>query len=157
MVAGSPVPTVVDADGLTHLVGRLEVCGPQTVLTPHDGEYERLMGRPPGADRLAAARDLAATSGAVVLLKGPATVVAEPDGDVFVTRTGDQRLATLGTGDVLAGIIGALLAQGLEPARAAAAGAVLHGLAGDLGWRRGLVAGDLVDGLPQVLDQLLEN
>ncbi len=157
VVAEAGIPVVVDADGLTHLVGHLDSCGPNTVLTPHDGEYRRLTGEAPGSDRLAAARSLAELSGAVVLLKGPATVVAEPGGRAHVSRTGDDRLATLGTGDVLAGVIGALLAQGLEPASAAAAGAVLHGLAGDLGWRHGLVAGDLVDGLPEVLDQLLEN
>ena len=156
VVADAGVPVVVDADGLTHLVGHLDACGEHTILTPHDGEYRRLMGTEPGADRLEAARALAEASGATVLLKGPATVVAEPDGHAYVSRTGDDRLATLGTGDVLAGIIGALLAQGLRPARAAATGAVLHGLAGDLGWRRGLVAGDLVDELPNVFDQLLE-
>jgi NAD(P)H-hydrate epimerase len=145
-------PTVVDADGLTALGERAaEVVGPTTVLTPHDGEYARLAGRPPGADRLAAARDLARATGAVVLLKGPATVVADPDGRALVSTAGDARLATAGTGDVLAGAIGALLAQGLDPWRAAAAGAFLHGRAGALGWPRGLVAGDLPDLLPVAL------
>ena len=91
---------------------------------PHDGEYELLAGAAPGADRIAAARRLAADTGGVVLLKGPATVVADPDGDVLVVAAGDDRLATAGTGDVLAGIIGALLARGLPPFDAAAAGRV---------------------------------
>ena len=79
-----------------------------TVLTPHDGEYSLLTGSPPVADRFVAARRLAIDTGCVVLLKGPATVVADPDGRVLVVTAGDERLATAGTGDVLAGIIGAL-------------------------------------------------
>jgi NAD(P)H-hydrate repair Nnr-like enzyme with NAD(P)H-hydrate dehydratase domain len=89
-----------------------------------------------------------------VLLKGPATIVADPSGQVLVSTTGDQRLATAGTGDVLAGVIGALLARGLSPARAAAAGAFIHGRAGALGWPRGLVAGDLPDALPAALAEV---
>jgi len=149
------VPTVVDADGLSAL-GRhaADVVGPTTVLTPHDGEFARLAGGPPGDDRIAAARALAAETGAVVLLKGRATVVADPDGPVLVSTTGDERLATAGTGDVLAGVIGALLAQGLAPARAAAAGAFIHGRAGALGWPRGLVAGDLPAALPAALAEV---
>ena len=121
------------------------------VLTPHDGEFARLAGGPPGADRCAAARDLAARTGAVVLLKGPTTVVADPGGRILFSTAGDQRLATAGTGDVLSGAIGGLLAQGLEPGPAAAAGAHLHGRAARLGPPRGLVAGDLPDLLPAAL------
>ncbi len=143
------VPTVVDADGLTALgTSAAALVGPATVLTPHDGEFARLAGHPPGPDRLDAARRLAVELGCVVLLKGRATVVAAPDGSVLVSTTGLPRLATAGTGDVLAGLIGGLLAQGLPPWRAAAAGAFLHGWAGALGWERGLVAGDLPDLLP---------
>ena len=149
------VPTVVDADGLTALgpdAGGL--VGARTVLTPHDGEFARLAGAAPGSDRLASARDLATQMGCVVVLKGGPTVVAGPQGDVLVVATGDARLATAGTGDVLAGIIGALCARGLDPWRAAASGAFLHGQAAALGWRDGFVAGDLVDHLPEVLDRL---
>jgi hydroxyethylthiazole kinase-like uncharacterized protein yjeF len=124
------------------------------ILTPHDGEFERVAGARPGADRLAAARGVAGRLGCVVLLKGGPTVVAAPDGQVLVVDSGDARLATAGTGDVLAGIIGGLAAQGLDPVRAAAAGAFLHGRAGDLGWRHGLVAGDIPGLLPVVLDRL---
>lgn len=153
--AGRSLPTVVDADALTALgLDAARFVGPTTILTPHDGEYARLAGHAPGADRLDAARSLASTTGAVVLLKGRTTVVAAPGGEAFVSIAGDQRLATAGTGDVLAGIIGALLARGLDPLRAGAAAAFLHGRAGALGWRRGLVAGDVVAHLPAVLDAL---
>jgi NAD(P)H-hydrate epimerase len=152
---GRGVPIVVDADGLTALGTEVSRFVSQTtVLTPHDGEFLRLTGHAPGDDRIADARALAAESGAIVLLKGRSTVVAAPDGDVLVSIAGDQRLATAGTGDVLAGIIGALLACGVEPLRAAAGGAFLHGRAGALGWRRGLVAGDVIAHLPSVLDDL---
>jgi len=158
VVAGAAargLPTVVDADGLTALgPDAASVVGPTTVLTPHDGEFARLAGAPPGPDRIAAGRTLAGATGAVVLLKGPATVVAAPDGTAFVTTTGDARLATAGTGDVLAGIIGGLLAGGLVPVRAAAAGSFLHGRAGALGWRRGLVAGDLPTAVPAALAEV---
>jgi NAD(P)H-hydrate epimerase len=158
LVAGSTIPTVVDADGLTALArgddGPTTALSPTTVLTPHDGEYERLAGEPPGPDRLQAARSLAGRTGAVVLLKGPATVVAHPDGRVLVTTTGDARLATAGTGDVLAGVVAALCARGVEPFEAAAAGGFLHGLAADLGWRDGLVAGDVVALLPVAVEHL---
>ena len=154
LVAGSTIPTVVDADGLTALGASASGLSPATVLTPHDGEYERLAGAPPGPDRLAAARDLSRRSGAVVLLKGAATVVAHPDGRALVTTTGDARLATAGTGDVLAGVIAALCARGVDPFRAAAAGGFLHGLAADLGWRDGLVAGDVIALLPVAVERL---
>jgi len=99
-------------------------------------------------------RHLAATTGATVLLKGSTTIVADPEGQVVLCTAGDARLATAGTGDVLAGVIGALLAQGLNGLRAAAAGAFLHAMAAGLGWRRGLVAGDLLDLLPAVFSSL---
>ncbi len=160
VLAAAAVPTLVDGDGLTALAGDAVSAlagrpGP-TVLTPHDGEFARLAGRPPGDDRLAAARDLAADTGAIVLLKGPTTVVAHPDGRARLVTAGDARLATAGTGDVLSGVIGALLAQGVPPFEAAAAGAWLHGRAGMAGPRRGLVASDVVDGLPAALSDLDE-
>jgi hydroxyethylthiazole kinase-like uncharacterized protein yjeF len=154
LVARGGLPTVVDGDGLGALGERPEGLAPSTVLTPHDGEYARLTGSAPGPDRLSAARHLAAATGATVLLKGSTTVVARPGGEVLVSTTGSPRLATAGTGDVLAGVIAALLAGGLDPAVAAAAGAHLHGRAAGLGWPRGLVAGDVVDLLPPAFDQL---
>jgi len=160
LLAASPLPAVVDADGLYALGGRDEaarVLGdrrPPTVLTPHDGELARLRGSVPGPDRLGEARELAAALGATVLLKGSTTVVADPGGEVLMTNSGDSRLATAGTGDVLSGVVGALLAQGLDGLRAAAAAAFVHGRAARLGWRRGLVAGDLVDLLPAAIAEL---
>jgi NAD(P)H-hydrate epimerase len=148
------VPMVIDGDGLTALAAAPTGLEPHHVLTPHDGEYERLAGDAPGADRFDAARDLARSTGATVLLKGPTTIVTAPDGDVLVTTTGTAELATAGTGDVLSGIIGALLAQGVAPPLAAAAGAWIHGRAGQLGPRRGLVAGDVADHVTAVLDEL---
>jgi NAD(P)H-hydrate epimerase len=158
VVAEAERPVVVDADALTLLGGRAaEVCRSTTVLTPHDGEYARLAGQAPGPDRFEAARGLAARTGATVLLKGPTTVVAEPGGRALACRSGDARLATLGSGDVLAGVIAALLAQGVPTFEAAAAAAHLHGRAGRLGWRHGVVASDLVDRLPLAFQSVLNS
>ena len=99
-----------------------------------------------------AARRLAAASGAVALLKGPTTAVADPSGRVLLARAGTPSLATAGTGDVLSGGIGALVARGLPPLEAAAIGAHVHGRAGGLGHQSGLVAGDLPDLVARVLD-----
>jgi NAD(P)H-hydrate epimerase len=158
LVAESIVPVVVDGDGLRALGTDCVRSGhATTVLTPHDGEFERLSGHEPGADRIDATRRLAAATNAVVLLKGPATVVARPDGEVLVATAGDARLATAGTGDVLSGVIAALLARGLDPFRAAAAGAFLHGEAASLGPADGLVASDVVHELPAALARLRAN
>jgi NAD(P)H-hydrate epimerase len=161
-VVGSPVPTVVDGDGLFALgwnaLGAAALVRSRraaTVLTPHDGEYSLLTGAPPDPDRVVAARRLAADANCVVLLKGPATVVAEPDGRALVVATGDVRLATAGTGDVLAGLIGRLLAGGVDAFEAAAAAAWVHGTAGTRGRRIGLVAGDLPALVADVLSELL--
>ncbi len=154
LLAGSQIPAVVDGDALTALgsdVADVLSGRPATVLTPHDGEFDRLAGGPPEPDRLAAARRLATAAGTVVLLKGSTTVVAQPDGRVRLVTTGDARLATAGTGDVLTGVIAALLAAGADPFDAAAAGAWLHGRAGRLGPALGLVASDLLDRLPLAL------
>src|SRR6185436_16702493 len=100
------VPTVVDGDGLTALGPSFaQFTHPLTVLTPHDGEYAGLVGHAPPADRIEAARELARSANATVLLKGPTPVVADSEGHAFVGTTGDARLATAGTGDVLSGII----------------------------------------------------
>ncbi|MEL7156156.1 MAG: NAD(P)H-hydrate dehydratase [Actinomycetota bacterium] len=114
------------------------------VLTPHDGELVRLTGSTGGGiDRLAVARRTAADLGAIMVLKGPTTVVAHPDGRVLVSTAGDRRLGTAGTGDVLAGTIGAGLAGGLDPFLAAGLGVELHGRAARRGRLRGFAAGDL--------------
>jgi ADP-dependent NAD(P)H-hydrate dehydratase / NAD(P)H-hydrate epimerase len=146
------VPAVVDADGLTLAArhpGLLRRAAP-TVLTPHDREFARF-GEPVGSDRLGAARALAKRLGVHVLLKGSATVVAAPDGRARINGTGSPYLATAGSGDVLAGAIGALLAQGLDPLDAASVAAHLHGLAGD---RSRSSSGALLDVWPDVLRSL---
>ncbi|HZU79118.1 MAG TPA: NAD(P)H-hydrate dehydratase [Acidimicrobiales bacterium] len=151
LVAGFPGTLVVDADGLYALGGAddaaraLAPAAGRVVLTPHDGEFARLTGAAPGPDRIAAARAAATRVGAVVLLKGPTTVVATPTGDVRLAAAGSPRLATAGTGDVLAGVIGAFAARGLGPLDAAALGAHVHGAAALLGPPQGLVAGDVPD------------
>jgi len=157
VIASAPIPLVVDGDGL-HAVAQ----SPPTardrawplVLTPHDGEYEAVSGAAVDADRFEAARSLARDLSCVVLLKGSTTIVADETGRVLVANQGGPRLATAGTGDVLSGIIGAFLARGIAPLEAAAAGAFVHGRAGNLGWPDGLVAGDLPDLVPAVLDSL---
>ena len=133
-VLGQDVPVLVDADGLTLLAREPELVRSRTaptVLTPHDREFERVAG-PVGDDRVGAARRAAAEMGVTVLLKGNATVVADPDGFAYVNPTGTPWLATAGSGDVLSGLAGALLAGGVEPALAAALAAYLHGLAGSI-------------------------
>lgn len=157
-VLATDLPVLVDADALTLLAREPDLVrrrSAPTVLTPHDREFERF-GTPVGTDRIGAARRLAADLGAVVLLKGDATVVADPGGTAFVNGTGTADLATAGTGDVLSGIAGAVLATrattGLDTAEAAAVAAHLHGRAGRLAARRGpLIAGDLVRRLPEAV------
>jgi hydroxyethylthiazole kinase-like uncharacterized protein yjeF len=158
-VVGAPCPVVVDGDGLFALsaaggVKAVRARRAATVLTPHDGEFARLSGGAPGTDRFDAVQRLAAISGAVILLKGPTTVIAEPGGLVRVVTTGDERLATAGTGDVLSGIIGALLASGMDAFDAAAAGAWLHGTAAALQPAAGLVASDVCDGIGKAVEAL---
>jgi hydroxyethylthiazole kinase-like uncharacterized protein yjeF len=127
------------------------------VITPHDGEYERLAGHAVGEDRVEAASELADRLRVVVLLKGPATVVADPFGRVAINTTGGRELATAGTGDVLTGIVAALLARGAAPFQAAAAAAWIHGRAAtEAGTAPGLVAGDLIDALPRTLRTLAD-
>jgi NAD(P)H-hydrate epimerase len=157
LVASAPVALVVDADAIVALGEdpaplreRSAANLPPAVLTPHVGEFTVLAGAPPGDDRIDAARSLAASLGAVVLLKGPGTVVADPDGRALLTPTGGAGLATAGSGDVLAGVIGALLARGLEPFEAAGVGAWWHGRAGDL-LDEGALASDVADALPRTL------
>ena len=125
----SDLPVIVDADALTLLAQHPELVTRRkapTVLTPHAGEYTRLAGERPGEDRVGAARRLAERFGAVVLLKGNVTVIADPAGSAFVNPAGGSWAATAGSGDVLSGMIGALLASGLAPAPAAAAAAFVH-------------------------------
>jgi hydroxyethylthiazole kinase-like uncharacterized protein yjeF len=126
---GTDLPVLVDADGLTILAAHPELVADRvapTVLTPHAGEFARLAGNPPGDDRVGATRRLADALGVTVLLKGNVTVIADPGGPVYLNPAGQSWAATAGSGDVLSGMIGALLAAGLPAAEAAAAGAFVH-------------------------------
>lgn len=129
------LPVIVDADGLTILAAHPDLVANRaapTVLTPHAGEFARLAGSPPGDDRVGAARKLADTFGATVLLKGNVTIVADPGGPVYLNPAGQSWAATAGSGDVLSGMIGALLASGLPAGEAAAAAAFVHARAAAL-------------------------
>jgi len=138
-VVTSDVPVVIDADALTLLSANPTLLSRRnhgagaasTVLTPHSGEFSRLWPDLDPVDRLQSARSAARRSGAVVLLKGNRTLIAAPDGRVAVNQSGNSWLATAGSGDVLSGMIGSLLAACLEPFLAAALGAHLHGRAGE--------------------------
>ena len=145
-------PVVLDASALTaELVDDIRRRDHPTVVTPHDGEFARL-GGDADTDRVTATCRLAADLGAVVLRKGPTTTIAAPDGAVRIVANGGAELASAGTGDVLAGLVGALVASGADPFDAATAGAWIHAEAG--GGRPGLVASDLPVAIPAVLERL---
>jgi hydroxyethylthiazole kinase-like uncharacterized protein yjeF len=153
-VLRSDLPVIVDADAIT-LVARAPglVHGRRapTVLTPHDREFARLAGEP-GADRLSAVRRAAAEFGATVLLKGNATIVADPDGLAYLNPTGTPWLATAGSGDVLSGLIGSLLASGLPATLATAVAAYLHGVAGQQAAAAGpATSADILAALPRAI------
>jgi NAD(P)H-hydrate epimerase len=157
------VPVVIDADGLNAIAGHEPVVAKQrapVVLTPHPGEMGRLLGCTAAdieQDRPAAAREAAARYGAWIVLKGARTLLAAPDGRLWINTTGNPGMATGGTGDVLAGMIGSFLAQSLPLPDAAAAAIHLHGLAGDLAVEQvgeaSLIAGDLLAYLPAAFRQ----
>ena len=150
LAAGKQV--LADADALGAHAGHPEALRGAAAITPHEGEFTKLFG-PPGADRLAATRAAAARLGTVVLLKGSDTVIAAPDGRAAINGTGTPALGTAGSGDVLSGLIGALMAGGMPPWEAACAGAWLHGRAGErLG--RGLVAEDLPAAIAAVIREV---
>jgi ADP-dependent NAD(P)H-hydrate dehydratase / NAD(P)H-hydrate epimerase len=160
-----PVPLLLDADGLWALgedLSLLKGRGAPAVLTPHEGELGRLLGRPAdevAAHRLASAREAAAAAGATVLLKGEASIVADPSGAAYVIPTGNPGLATPGTGDVLGGAIVAQLAKGMTATDAACLGGYLHGLAADLAAElkvgtEGMIASDLLEFLPPAVERV---
>ncbi len=154
----SPVPLVVDADGINALsktdpVKALNEASCKVVITPHEGEMARLMRSEKMFDRVKAAREFASASGAVTLLKGVPTLVAIKEGNLFINTTGNPGMATGGSGDVLTGIIASLIGQRLSPLDAALLGAYIHGLAGDIAaTERGLhslIASDIINALPK--------
>lgn len=164
LLADLTIPVVLDADGINALAGHINILDKRsalTVLTPHEGEFARLTGCAlPVEDRLSAARDFAGAHGCILVLKGAGTVTAAPDGSFWINDTGNPGMAKGGSGDVLAGMIAALLGQKhLEssiPERTAAA-VHFHGAAGDLCAQKlgeyAMLPTDLVEALPEVLSQ----
>ncbi len=157
-------PLVVDADGLNALAKKPEVLKERkfpTVLTPHAGELARLLKVSTEeilADRAAAAKRGAKDLNSILLLKGAPTLIAAPDGEVWVSPTGKSGMATAGSGDVLTGLLAGLLAQGMPPFKAACAAAFLHGWAGDIArdrlGERSMLAGDILAALPDAFRRL---
>ena len=161
---GAPVEgLVLDADALNvlaPLASERPSLPDGCVITPHPGEMARLLGRTVAdvqADRIGVARDLAEREAVTVVLKGAPTVVAQPNGTVYLNPTGNPGMATGGSGDVLTGLLAGLVAQGLTTEDAATLAVYAHGLAGDIAARefgRGLIAGDILRAIPQALTQL---
>lgn len=157
------LPIVVDAGSLVAFSGHLDelqksaTVNHSIVLTPHAGEYARLTGISKEADLRADAQTFAAEVGVHVVLKGDHTLVVHPAGRPYRNQTGNPGLATAGTGDVLAGVIGGLLAQGVEVTKASEVAVYLHGLAGDLAaeakTEAGIIASDIIDYMPDALKQ----
>lgn len=166
IIIKSPCPVVVDADALTSLAGRchiLEQAISSVVVTPHPGEMARLLDvstTDVQLNRIGIAESFAKEFGVIVVLKGHRTVIADPSGRVGINTTGNPAMASGGMGDILTGLIGALIGQGLDPFEASCVGAFVHGLAADRivekrGWgSRGLAATDLLDEIPRILKEL---
>jgi NAD(P)H-hydrate epimerase len=160
IIARCNLPTVVDADGLNALVGSLSLLSEQEnplVLTPHPGEMARLLDCSTGdvqTRRMESARELSAATGALVVLKGYRTVLAQPTGPPVLNPTGNPGMASGGSGDVLTGLIASFLAQSLPPEAAAGLGVFVHGAAGDVAAGEvgeiSLIAGDVLAALPDV-------
>jgi NAD(P)H-hydrate epimerase len=167
LVAGIEAPLVIDADGLNALAGKLDVLRSRsepTVLTPHAGELARLLERDSDEikeHRVACAREAADAAQAIVVLKGDDTLVAAPEEMLAVNALSSPALATAGTGDVLSGMIGALIARGLEPRTAVAAAVYAHTRAGRfaaarIGAAESVVATDVIEEIPVGLDPSME-
>lgn len=155
-------PLVIDADAITLLANHpslLLLLPPQSILTPHPGEFKRLVGDwTNDFDRLEKQRNFSKQIGGIVVLKGAHTSITSPDGKVYFNSTGNPGMATAGSGDVLTGMITSLLAQGYKPLDAAIFGVFLHGLAGDLAARKmgeiSLIASDIIDFIPSAYHDL---
>lgn len=164
LLLGLTKPAIVDADGLNALVGELQVLEDtqaELIITPHPGEFKRLSGVdvPNNIhERIEVARKFAIEHQTILVLKGSPTLVVNYDGKIYLNPTGNNGMATGGSGDVLSGIIGSLLVQGMEPIEAAKCGVYIHGLAGDFAvgeiGERSLIASDMIDFLPDVFSIL---
>lgn len=166
IIKKSPIPLVVDADGLNNLVGRTQLLSQlkvPVVLTPHPGEMARLINTSVAAvqqDRITTSRDFAVNFKVHVVLKGARTVIAHPDGSTYINPTGNSGMASGGMGDVLTGVIGGLLAQGFSPESAAHAGVYLHGAAADTLAKSigpfGFLASDVMNAIPGEIRKLTD-
>jgi hydroxyethylthiazole kinase-like uncharacterized protein yjeF len=145
----SRAPKVIDADGISHLGDPERLKGQDAIITPHEGEFRRLFGEIEGS-KPERAMEAARRSGAVVVYKGPDTLVASPDGRIGFRPPAPAWLATAGTGDVLSGIISAMRARGLPAFEAACAGAWLQGKAAEIAGPE-MIADDLADAIPAAL------
>jgi NAD(P)H-hydrate epimerase len=173
VVASSRAPVVIDADGLNSLGGKgakaggaggiLKKAAAPLILTPHPGEMAGLLGNSRSRDqiekdRIGTALFFSEETGVSLVLKGVPTIIADPEGKAYINPTGNPGMATAGSGDVLTGIISALLAQHLSPDHAAVLGVYLHGLAGDIAasekGQHSLVASDMVEALPAAFKDL---
>jgi hydroxyethylthiazole kinase-like uncharacterized protein yjeF len=160
-------PMVIDADGLNNIAGRTQLLKKRkapTVLTPHPGEMARLIETSPAwvqQNRIVCARDFAMNFGVHLVLKGAATVIAHPDGTVYVNPTGNAGMASGGMGDVLTGVIAGFITQGFAPEAAAHAAVYLHGAAGDTLAQTigpiGYLAGEVMNTIPREIKKLLRN
>ncbi len=167
LISESRIPIVVDADGLNNIANVVEVlkaAKAPVVLTPHPGEMARLLNLTPKAvqkDRITCAREFAVKYSVYVVLKGAGTVIAHPDGKVFINTTGNPGMASGGMGDVLTGIIGGLIAQEYSPEEAVHAGVYLHGAAADSLAKSigpfGFLASDVADALPNEIGKVLKD
>ena len=165
VIAGCAIPLILDADALNAVSinpAVLKSLRTRALVTPHPGEMARLTGLSVDevqSDRTGVAKRFAAEYGVTVVLKGSRTVIARPDGRVYINPTGNAGMATAGTGDVLAGMLAGLAAQGMDLDDAAVAGVYLHGLAGDAAafetGMHGMLAGDVIRHLPQVMKDML--
>ena len=160
LIRTAEIPLVIDADGINAIAGNIDIlrsAKSRIVLTPHAGEFARISAGIKETSRLAAARTFAQTYGVTLVLKGLSTVTALPDGRAYLNTTGGPALAKGGTGDVLAGMLAALLAQGIEPEKAV----YLHGRAADMYAARkdeySMLASDLIELLPDVISETFQN
>ncbi|MBM2837561.1 MAG: hypothetical protein HW415_186, partial [Deltaproteobacteria bacterium] len=165
LIEDIPLQVVIDAGGIDAIINNPDVLkkakGPR-VITPHPGEMGRLLGvssRDVQADRIGIASRFAVENNVCVVLKGAHTVIAVPEGNVFINTTGNPGMATAGAGDVLTGMIGGLLAQGFRPEQAAIAAVYLHGLAGNMVMGEkgeyGIMATDLIEKIPYAIKSVV--